>query len=116
MIDWDSYTAALGANIRAERSRIDMSQKELAERMRELGFSQWSPTLVAKLERNNRPLLAVEAEKKMADRPSFPAPPAVNTQAARALSALDTRPSTGVSRERAAKATGWEAVAARRPA
>lgn len=59
MIDWDSYTAALGANIRAERSRAGISQKALAERMCELGFG-WQYQTVGKIEHNNRPLLVTE--------------------------------------------------------
>lgn len=53
------YAAELAANVRAARARADLTQKVLAGRMQVMGFN-WSPTLVAKLEAGNRPLLATE--------------------------------------------------------
>jgi transcriptional regulator with XRE-family HTH domain len=50
MTDWETYRAALGANIRAERSRRGMSQEALDARMRELGFDGWTGA-VGKIER-----------------------------------------------------------------
>lgn len=59
MIDREAFAQQIGANIRAERSRARLTQHDLAERMRMLGYN-WRNSLVAKLEAGNRPLLADE--------------------------------------------------------
>lgn len=59
--NWETKTYAdeIGANIRAARVRADLTQRQLAARMRALGYN-WQNSLVAKLEASNRPLLAAE--------------------------------------------------------
>jgi transcriptional regulator with XRE-family HTH domain len=59
MTDWETYRAALGANIRAERSRRGMSQEALGARMRELGLDGRLQA-VGKIERGERRVTAEE--------------------------------------------------------
>jgi transcriptional regulator with XRE-family HTH domain len=55
-----SYTDVLARNIRAARSRADLTQEELAARMRALGFSGWLYQTVGSVERGKRRVTAEE--------------------------------------------------------
>lgn len=56
----NTYGRVLGRNIAAARTRLDLGQVALAERMRVLGFTQWVPQTVSKSERADRRVLAEE--------------------------------------------------------
>lgn len=49
-----TYATVLAKNIRAARSRADISQEALATRMRALGYKEWLYQTVGKVERGNR--------------------------------------------------------------
>ncbi len=55
-----TYAAVLAKNIRAARSRADISQDTLAARMRALGYKEWLYQTVGKVERGNRRVTAEE--------------------------------------------------------
>jgi transcriptional regulator with XRE-family HTH domain len=55
-----SYTNVLARNIRAARSRADLTQEDLAARMRALGFSGWLYQTVGSVERGKRRVTAEE--------------------------------------------------------
>ena len=55
-----TYAAVLAKNIRAARSRADISQDTLAARMRALGYKEWLYQTVGKVERGNRRITAEE--------------------------------------------------------
>lgn len=55
-----TYTDVLARNVRAARSRADLSQQALAERMRQLGFDAWLHQTAGNVERGKRGLRAEE--------------------------------------------------------
>lgn len=55
-----SYTEVLAGNVRAARSRAKLSQQDVAERMRGLGFGAWMHQTVGNVERAKRGLRAEE--------------------------------------------------------
>jgi transcriptional regulator with XRE-family HTH domain len=94
MINWQGYTAGLGANIRAERGRAGLSQKSLAARMQALGFRHWLHQTVGAVERNGRALSVSEVLALCI---------ALKVTVPTLMGAADCAPV-------------WDAVAARRPA
>jgi len=56
----DEVTAAIAANIRAERARAGLSQKQVADRMRKRGFVTWHPQTVGQVERRERQVWTAE--------------------------------------------------------
>jgi transcriptional regulator with XRE-family HTH domain len=57
------YKQVLAGNVAATRSRMRINQRDLAERMRELGWKKWSKQTVSELEAGNR---AIRAEELLA--------------------------------------------------
>jgi transcriptional regulator with XRE-family HTH domain len=57
--DVAAYGQVLAANVRAYRARADVTQQQLAGRMRQLG-ARWHYQTVGAVERGDRPLSAVE--------------------------------------------------------
>jgi transcriptional regulator with XRE-family HTH domain len=55
-----TYADVLKNNARAARSRAGLDQEDVAERMRELGFSAWLRQTVTRIERGRRRLTAEE--------------------------------------------------------
>jgi transcriptional regulator with XRE-family HTH domain len=55
-----TYGEVLARNIRAARSRADLSQEDLAERMQHLGYSAWLYQTVGNVERGKRRVTAEE--------------------------------------------------------
>ena len=55
-----SYGEVLARNIRAARVRSGLTQRDLAERMRALGFKAWRFQLVGTVEQGQRRVLAEE--------------------------------------------------------
>src|ERR1700678_72410 len=55
-----TYSEVLARNIRAARSRTDVSQQILAARMRSLGFSAWLHQTVGNVEKGKRRVTAEE--------------------------------------------------------
>jgi transcriptional regulator with XRE-family HTH domain len=53
-------TEAIAANIRAERARAGLSQKQVADGMRERGHATWHPQTVGAVERGERQVWAAE--------------------------------------------------------
>lgn len=56
-----TYTALIARNVRAARAAADLSQADLAERMRALGFTEWRRQTVGNTERGKRRLTCEEA-------------------------------------------------------
>jgi transcriptional regulator with XRE-family HTH domain len=55
-----SYTEVLARNIRATRSRRGLSQADVVERMRALGFTAWHRPTLGNIERGSRGVRAEE--------------------------------------------------------
>ena len=60
MNDTSTPLAVLGRNVAAVRARRDMSQQELSDRMRVLGWPGWFRQVVGKAERGSRQLTVPE--------------------------------------------------------
>lgn len=56
-----SYGAVLARNVKAARTRRDLNQEDLAERMRDLGYGEWIRQTVSNVEARKRRLTAEEA-------------------------------------------------------
>lgn len=54
------YADLIARNIRAERARRHLEQRDVVERMRALGFSNWHRQTLGKVERGERRLFADE--------------------------------------------------------
>lgn len=54
------YAEVLGRNLAVARTRLDISQEDVAERMRQLGYAAWARATVSKSERGSRPVTAAE--------------------------------------------------------
>lgn len=57
----DEWRQTIAANIRAERARAGISQGDLAEQMRDLGFPEWRRQTVSNTEHGKRRLTCDEA-------------------------------------------------------
>ena len=55
-----SYTALVMRNLRAVRVRKGLEQRDLVERMRQLGFPNWHPQTLSRIEQGHRNLLVGE--------------------------------------------------------
>lgn len=60
MTSVEYWRSILAANIRAERARAALSQQEVADGMRELGFVGWFSQTLSKVECGDRRVLAEE--------------------------------------------------------
>jgi transcriptional regulator with XRE-family HTH domain len=56
-----TYTGLIARNVRAARAGADLSQDDLAARMRSLGFGEWRRQTVSNTERGKRRLTCEEA-------------------------------------------------------
>jgi transcriptional regulator with XRE-family HTH domain len=56
----DTYAALLARNLRAARGAADLSQADVGERMRALGFTSWLGQTVSASERGRRRIAAEE--------------------------------------------------------
>ena len=54
------WSGTITANVRAERARQRLGQPDVSKRMRQLGFTNWYPGTMGKVERGERNLLAEE--------------------------------------------------------
>ena len=54
------YEVIIGEQVHAARSRIGMSEEDLADRMRHLGYASWSHQTVSDAERGDHHLAAAE--------------------------------------------------------
>jgi transcriptional regulator with XRE-family HTH domain len=57
----DEWRQTIAANIRAERARANISQGDLAEQMRDLGFPEWRRQTVSNSEHGKRRVTCDEA-------------------------------------------------------
>ena len=57
----DEWRRTIAANIRAERARANISQDDLAEQMRDLGFPEWRRQTVGSSEHGRRRVSCEEA-------------------------------------------------------
>ena len=55
-----SYAKVIVRNLRAVRTRRDLEQRDLVERMRQLGFLNWHRQTLSRIEQGQRKLLAEE--------------------------------------------------------
>jgi len=55
-----TFSNVLGGNIRARRSRLGLSQADVVERMRDLGFTAWHKPTLGNVERGQRRAQAEE--------------------------------------------------------
>ena len=55
-----SYAKVIVSNLRAVRNRKDLEQRDLVERMRQLGFTNWHRQTLSRIEQGQRKLLAEE--------------------------------------------------------
>ena len=56
----DEWDRVIAANIRAERARAGMPQREVSARMSEAGHEAWRPQTVSYVENGGRRVLAAE--------------------------------------------------------
>lgn len=57
----EDYAALITRNVRAARAALRLSQRDLAARMRELGYATWYPQTVSNTESGKRSLRPAEA-------------------------------------------------------
>jgi hypothetical protein len=56
-----TYAELLARNLRARRAEVDLGQRDVAERMQQLGFDYWRRQTVARVEKADRRLTCEEA-------------------------------------------------------